>query len=56
MSHLETIAQAAYQTWVLQFTQDHGGVDWTQLSRENQNSWLAIAMSVLSAARSTGVL
>ena len=56
MSHLEAIAQAAYQTWVLQFGPDGAGLDWTQLSRENQNAWLAIALSVLSAARTTGVL
>jgi hypothetical protein len=56
MSHLETIARAAYQNWAAQFGSPTEPVDWKNLSPQARNGWISVVLAVLNTARTTGVL
>ena len=55
MSHLEAIAQAAYDAWR---SRCGNPIDpeWADLSIAQKDAWMAVVLTALNAARFTGVL
>lgn len=56
MSHLETIARAAYATWVERCGAASTDFEWEKIPQERRNAWIAIVFAVLDSARTTGTI
>ena len=56
MSHLETIARAAYAKWVERCGAASTDFEWEKIPQERRNSWIAIVFAVLDSARTTGTI
>jgi hypothetical protein len=56
MSHLDTIARAAYTAWVARCGTASADFEWEKITQEKRNAWIAIVFAVLDSARTTGTI